>query len=634
MMFGAMAAWQGWLLLAGAAACAAWLFLLKLRPPRMLVSSLLLWRRVLDESRELTLWERIRRAVSLALTIVIALALALAVARPSPALGASTAARGRLLIVVDSSWSMLARTGGGETRWDRAVAEARRLAAASDVEVALATTADGLVEGPTTDRVLIDTTLDRLSPAGGDATSWPQVGDGDAVHFITDGTIARLMDTGVIVHSVFEPAANVAVTAFDVRPSLGSRYAGDAYLEVANFAPGPQRVRVTLTRGTASVFDRSFDMASGEALRQVIPLPRGADPSLRAHVEAPSNALAIDDDAFASIDGAQPLSVTIVGSQTNWLRTLLERDPGVRATFVDPSAYRPGQSNRGDGAAADGVLIFDRWAPPEAPDRPALLFAPPPGTPWLTTPSTPASGTARSGEGTGSGDTPVLPPVEESRPRWEVPGTHPVVRGVDSLTLSIQKARAYSSAALIPVARSARGTPLVYVRESSASPQRSPRLVVVTFGADESNLPSAPAFPVLVGDAVEWLTRPAAGGARHSGLIRFEDGIEKVTGPDGKTVPLVRVSGAALGMLRVPGLYVAEGGGTRSTIAVNAGDPQVSNVWRTSAGAGARGIPVTAGASGFPWWRYLRRRGVRAGAPGVVDMAAADNGVSRPPAWT
>ena len=61
-----MAAWQGWLLLAAAAALAARLFLIKLRPPRLLVPSLLLWRRVLDESREQTLWERIRRAVSLA----------------------------------------------------------------------------------------------------------------------------------------------------------------------------------------------------------------------------------------------------------------------------------------------------------------------------------------------------------------------------------------------------------------------------------------------------------------------------------------------------------------------------------------------------------------------------------------
>ena len=85
-------------------------------------------------------------------------------------------------------------------------------------------------------------------------------------------TIARPLDASVVVHSVFEPAANVAITAFDVRPSLAGRNAGDAYLEVANFAPAAQQVHVTLTRGAASVFDRSFDMAPGEALRQVIPL--------------------------------------------------------------------------------------------------------------------------------------------------------------------------------------------------------------------------------------------------------------------------------------------------------------------------------------------------------------------------
>ncbi len=598
MTFAAMAPWQGWLLLAAAVACAAWLFLLKLRPPRMLVSSLLLWRRVLDESRELTLWERIRRAVSLVLTIAIALALALAVTRPSRAHGKAAVSRGRLLIVIDSSWSMLARTGGGETRWERAVAEARRLTASSDVEVAVATTADGLVEGPTTDRALIDTTLDRLSPAGGDATSWPQSADGDTVHFITDGTIARLLDAGVIVHSVFEPAANVAITAFDVRQSLSSGNAGDAYLEVANFAPSTQRVRVTLTRGAASVFDRSFDMASGEALRQIIPLARGPEPSLTAQVAAPANALEIDDKAFAWIDRARPLPVTIVGAHTDWLRPLLDHDPDVVATFVDPSAYRPGQADR----PASAVLIFDRWAPPEAPDRPALYFAPPPGTPWLAS----SPGTARSGQGAGPADAPMDPVAvpEERKPRWEVPGSHPVVRSVDPLTLSVEKARGYGSATLIPVARSARGTPLVYIRESSATKPIAPRLVIVTFGADESNLASAPAFPVLVGDALEWLTRSAAGGARRPGLMVFEDGIEKVIDPRGDPVALVRVDGAALGVLRVPGLYIAEGGGSRTTIAVNAGDPQVSNVWRTSSNADARGILVTAGASGLPWWQY------------------------------
>ena len=48
MTFGAVPAWEAWLLLAAAASASAGLFLLKLRPPRILVSSLTLWRRVLD----------------------------------------------------------------------------------------------------------------------------------------------------------------------------------------------------------------------------------------------------------------------------------------------------------------------------------------------------------------------------------------------------------------------------------------------------------------------------------------------------------------------------------------------------------------------------------------------------------
>ena len=75
MTFTGMAAWQGWLLLAAAVGIAVGLFLLKVRPPRVIVASLLLWSRVMSETRELTLWERIRRAVSLVLTAAIALAL-------------------------------------------------------------------------------------------------------------------------------------------------------------------------------------------------------------------------------------------------------------------------------------------------------------------------------------------------------------------------------------------------------------------------------------------------------------------------------------------------------------------------------------------------------------------------------
>ena len=109
-------------------ALAAWLFLRKLRPPRMLVPSLLLWRRVLDEPRELTLWERIRRAVSLVAhhphrrcaraggrAPVAAVRRTVGIARPS--------ADRRRLIVVDAGAHAQRRDRGGSA----ALGEARRL---------------------------------------------------------------------------------------------------------------------------------------------------------------------------------------------------------------------------------------------------------------------------------------------------------------------------------------------------------------------------------------------------------------------------------------------------------------------------------------------------------------------------
>jgi len=318
MTFATLASWQGWLLLLGAGAIAAALFLIKLRPPRILIPSLSLWQRVLDASPDVTRWEKIRRAVSLIVTVAIAIALGLAVVRPSRLAGAGAAGRGRTLIVLDSSWSMLAKTRGRETRWDRAIAEARRIAATTE-QVAIATTADGLVQGLTDDAVLVESALGRLSPAGYGDTSWPSVSGVESVHFITDGAVARHLDASIVVHSVFEPVGNVAITAFDVRSTLapGRRgpdaEVGTAYLEVANFALQPQKVHITIARGQSTIADTRTDLGAGEAYRQVVPLARRGDANLHAHVEAPDNALDVDDDGFAWIARARPLAIVVVG---------------------------------------------------------------------------------------------------------------------------------------------------------------------------------------------------------------------------------------------------------------------------------------------------------------------------------
>ncbi len=565
MSFGAMAAWQAWVLLLAAAAVAVWLFRLKVRPPRVAVPTLLLWRRVLDEPRELTWWERVRRAVSLAATVLIAVALALAVTRPAPR-RLNAASRGRVLIVLDASWSMLARITSGETRWARAVQAAHRLAAESGgADVALATTADGLVEGPSADTALIETAIDRVRPSGGEHAPWPVVAGVDAVHFITDGAIGRELDPAVTVHSVFEPAPNVAITAFDARPATAGA-AAEAFVAVANYAAAPQRLHLTVTRDSTVVAERSIELGAGEAGYQALPIDAGRGGRILARVAAPANALAADDEAVAWLPRGEPVTVTVVSDDPGALALLLQRDAGVTATYVTPAEYRAGRAE---------VVIFDRWLPRAAPSRPALCLAPPTAD-WLGTVGT-----------------------EERSPVWTPGARHSVLAGVDPLTLDIRKVRAYDGEGLLPVARSDKGAPLVLVADHADR-----RLVVLAFAVADSNLAFAPAFPVLVGNAIDWLARPSYGPARAPGRITLPASVSRITGPDGSAVPVARAGDRAFATLARAGLYLIEAGGSRGVVAANVGSPEVSDLARTTLATDAADTEARVRRGGRPWWTY------------------------------
>jgi hypothetical protein len=560
--FAVLPVWAALLLMAAAGAAAVVLFRLKVRPPRVAVPSLVLWRRVLDATRELTWWERVRRAVSLVATAAIAVAIALAVARPGPRLGAASA--GRTLIVLDSSWSMLAESSLGGTRWDRAVALARRLAAAAaEGEVAVATTAEGLVEGPTTDLALVETALLQIEPTGGEGGAWPKVAGADAVHFVTDGALSRSLDPGVVVHSVFDAADNVAITAFGAGGATTDRSPAEAYLEVANYSAASQRARLVVSRGTTTVLDQPVDLAAGEAVRQVVPLAGGSGGRVMARVTAPRNALAIDDEAVAWIPGAEVLNVTVVSTDPSALALLFEREASVRATFTSPAAYRAGRED---------VVIFDRFLPADAPRRPALVIAPG-ATSWI----------GERGP-------------EETNPQWAPASRHPVLDGVDLLTLDVKRARPVTGPGLTPIARSQKGTPLVQVVDDADR-----RYVVVAFAVADSNLPYAQAFPVLIANALEWLARPHYGMLARPGIATLPATVSRVTAPDGSAVAVSAAGGRTSAIVTRPGLYLVEAGGSRGVLGLNVSDPEMSNLARTHVPGSGSSEGEDAGA-GLPWW--------------------------------
>jgi len=150
----------------------------------------------------------------------------------------------------------------------------------------------------------------------------------------------------------------------------------------------------------------------------------------------------------------------------------------------------------------------------------------------------------------------------------------------------------------VPIAQSAGGTPLVYVEEAPG------RLVVVTFSRTESNLAFAPALPVLIGNALDWLSRPEASTARQPGLMPLAESDVSLKAENGATMSVLHVGATTLGVPIAPGLYTVESRGARNTIAVNIGNPQVSNLSRSALAASTRAQTVAAGASGRALWIY------------------------------
>src|SRR5205809_1374164 len=140
MTFLALTAAQAGLLAATTVAIIIGLYLLKLRHRRVLISSSILWRRVLDERESHSLWEKLRRIVSIIIAVTITLLLALALARPE--IESLTGKNERVVIILDTSPTMRTLTQDGETRWQHAVEKAK-----------------GLLEtgGPTTEFRVIDT---------------------------------------------------------------------------------------------------------------------------------------------------------------------------------------------------------------------------------------------------------------------------------------------------------------------------------------------------------------------------------------------------------------------------------------------------------------------------------------------
>src|SRR6516225_7734673 len=287
------------------------LYLLKLRHRRIIIPSSILWRRVLDERESHSLWEKLRRFVSILIAATIALLIAMALGRPE--IESLTGKNERVVIVLDTSPTMSTHTSDGRTRWEHAVENAKSLldGGGPTTEFRVLDTASVTASAFTTDRNEVRRLIDAMSPKSADP-QFPQVdGRNSQVYFVSDGVAIHGAPSFVKRISVFEQADNVGITAFEIRSIPSTPLGYEAYLEVRNFGQ-PTDAGITLSAAGGQRINRTIRLRTGETWKESFDLSQFAGGPIRATVQSKDDALPLDDVAFAYLTAKRKTRTLLV----------------------------------------------------------------------------------------------------------------------------------------------------------------------------------------------------------------------------------------------------------------------------------------------------------------------------------
>lgn len=513
------------------------LYFLKLRHRRVFLSSSLVWRRVLDEQVAFSFWERLRKIISIAVAVTIGLLIALSIARPR--IEWLTGKTQRIVIVLDTSPSMNARTADGSTRWQHATEQARALVDnAGMAEFRIADTSGKTASPFTADRAEARKLIDEISPEGAELR-FPNVDSRDStVYFVSDGVSLDDLPSFVNRISVFEPATNVAITAFEVRPVPSNALAYEAYLEIQNHGPAAE-VALTVSGTDKDRIARTLRLAREESFKEVFDLSAFEGGSIQASILTKDDALPIDDVAFAYLPVQRKIRTLLVTRGNHYLETLLRQDRHVELMKVDPRNYRE--------AVDIDAYVFDRFAPSTAPPKPALIIGAPAAS-WLS-------------KSQGLVQKPEITTWLEN---------HPIMQYVSVHDVSIERAARIDPGNLMVIAASNQ-TPLIVASEK-------PRWVMLTFDLDSSDFPLHAGFPVFIENVLSWFNGEQLALRRPLGNVAVPLANAQVLTADGKTIPSEQQLGSTVFHASQPGLYTAVQGDTRAHVAVNLVNPNLSNV--------------------------------------------------------
>ncbi len=476
------------------------LYMLKLRRRDVLVSSTLLWQRLLRDREANAPWQRLRRNLLLLLQLLILALLVLALARPF--IPSSTVVSGSAVLLLDASASMQA-TDVSPSRFEAARSAAEEIVSQMGSGDTVAIIGVGpqpqVLVSPTDDRSLLRRVLAEAAPTEGSA-------DWEAAFALAAGSLSSAQDAQVVIISdgalpeVLPPLPgevrfvgvgggqdNLAVTALATREGSGGP---QAFVRVSNYSSADAQTSVEL----------SADGVLFDVRRLSVPAHASADLALsdlpydlrvlQARITG-GDALPLDDVGWAVRASPGSGRVLLVSDGNLFLERALDMLPNVDMTRLNPDQSLPTEPY--DLVVADGGFTGT------LPSRSVWLFDPQPATSAEVQDGFPL----RVGE------------IFTRTTIVRVATDDPLLRYVDLADVHVLQARMVEPPPGSQVLIEAQGGPLLFVSERPEG-----RLAVLTFDLRDSDLPLNVAFPILIANLSEWLLSvPGTGAGAQRKLV-------------------------------------------------------------------------------------------------------------------
>src|SRR5712691_9715036 len=493
-------------------------YLLRPRRPSRRVSSTFLWLAALNDLQAQRPWRRVPPSVLLLLQIAALAAMIAALARLFVLTAESTGLD--TIVLLDASASMQA-TDVSPSRFVLGRARVANMIESLEPGQTLALVSldaqPRVVAQPTSDRGDLQRALDSIQPTTQSANlpvalsvagSLAEGHAGAQVVVVADGSIDRSQAPATIPLPLrytavgSAGAANLAVAGLNTRVVDGRV---SALARVVNYGSQPRSATLVL-RVDGTRFDaRSLSIDRGSAVdAQWDDLPAAAH-TLEARLDQ-SDSLALDDAAWAVLDGDRPTRVLLVSDGNVFVEHALGLRPGTQVTRVSPGDYTPQPQ-------AFDLIVLDGSVPAVLPPGSSVLLLHPPAN---------------------NGFLGVGPDVNVSTPSAARQGDA-LLADVPLGSVHVSRSRRLDPPGWADVVVSSPETPLLLVGQ-----QQGRRVGVLGFDVHQSDLPLQPGFPVLVQHLLDWLV-PRSSTATP--VVRVGESISLAPLPEAVSVDVIAPDG-------------------------------------------------------------------------------------------